>query len=370
MPPTRLPNPKWKRVPPHPTDGSPSESEAPTQLRRMVLANQLTLAALRAAIELGLADRIGTAARGSDDLARELGANPAYLYRLLRALTVPQIVEEGPDQVFRLLPLGTALRTDAPGSAAALVRFALQPYRARATEALAQGVLSGRVPMEIVHGFPHFGYLERNPADAAVFNAAMTSGSALRAQVILDTFDFSAARTVADVGGGEGMLLASILAPHPHLHGILFDLPQAIQGAPTLLESKGVADRCELVTGNFFERVPSGADTYLLSQILHDWDDRGAVRILQNVRHAVRDDGRILALDGLVPPGTRADPMKLMDLNMLIMLGGRERTEAEVSAVFRDAGFRLARVLPAPNSWAVFEGVPVAASKASAGTAE
>lgn len=341
--------------------GSPVEGVDPEpslQLRQLVVRGQLTLAAVRAAVELGIADRIGGDTRASDDLAQELGADRLSLYRLLRALTVPLIVEELPSRRFRLLPMGQSLRTDRPGSVAPFVRLILGPYRARALEMLDQGVLSGRVPAEMAHGVPFFDYLAGHPEEAAIFNAAMTSGSAVLARQTLEAYDLSSVRTLADVGGGHGMFLASILSARPDLHGILYDLPQVVQDAPSVLRSKGVADRCEVIAGNFFERVPPGADVYLLRQILHDWNDERAIQILRNVRRAVPANGRVVVVDSLVPEGTGPDVEKLYDLSMLVVLGGRERTESEMAGIYRQADFRLSRVVRMPDAWALFEGIP------------
>lgn len=328
-------------------------------IRDLILGNQLTLAAIRAAVELGIPDRIGDGARTSDSIAQELGAFRPYLYRLLRALTVPGVLEELPGEAFRLLPLGESLRTNSPESTAPLVRFLLAPYRSRVNESLAAGILSGRVPSEIVLGSTHFEYLAKHPEDSAIFNAAMTSSSAGTASLVIDAYDFAGFRTLADIGGGHGYQIASILVAHPHLHGILFDLPDVVKEAPTVLRSKGVENRCDVLGGSFFDHVPGGADAHLLRQVLHDWDDAHAVRILRNTRRAIPTEGRVLVIDALIPDGAQPDASKLFDLNMLLMLGGRERTRAEMAAIFHEGGFRLSRVVPTRDGRAIVEGIPV-----------
>jgi O-methyltransferase len=329
------------------------------RLLRLILRNQLTLAAMRAAVEMTLADRIGEGTRSADELASELHADPGGLYRLLRALTVLEIVEELPGRAFRLLPSGQFLCSDRPDSVAPMVRFLLQPYRARAMEALDRGILSGRVPIEMNHGVPHFDYLAQHPDDAAIFNAAMTSSSVEGANLILQAYDFSSLRTIADIGGGHGMLLASILSAYPQVRGILYDLPHVVRDAPAILRAKGVEDRCKVASGSFFVGVPGGADLYLMRHILHDWNDDRATQILGQLRAVVPKQGKVLSVDWLVPDGTGPDEIKLLDLNMLVMLGGRERTEAEMAEVYRRSGFHLSRVVPLTDGRALFEGVPV-----------
>jgi hypothetical protein len=330
-------------------------------LELTILVQQLSLAAMGAALDLGLADRIKDGIRRSDDLAMEVGADVGKMYRLLRALTVLGITKELPGRAFKLQPLGARLRTDDPVSAAPRIRLFLRPYRCRAMTEMARAMTTGHVPVELVIGTPFFDFMETHPDEAAIFDQAMTSFTATQIESILHSYDFVPLRSVTDVGGGHGALLAAILGAHPGIHGTLFDLPRVLEGAGQYLEAKGVRDRCELVGGSFFERVPPGAEAYILRSILHDWDDEDAVRILESVRRAVPDSGRILVIDDLIPSGLGSELEKLIDLNMMTVLRGRERTREEVSALFERAGFSLSRVIPMEGRvrWGIFEGRPV-----------
>jgi len=346
---------------PSPGGRESGHDEVGLPLELTVLVQQLSLAAIGATLDLGLADRLQDRIRSSDDLAVEVGADASRMYRLLRALTVPGIVEEHPGRSFKLLPLGATLRTDHPGSAAPQIRLFLRPYRCQAMGEFAQALTSGQVPVERVLGRPFFDFLGTHPDEAAIFDESMTSFTDSEVDSFLRSYDFHPLRRVTDVGGGHGALLAAILGAYPEMRGTLFDLPRVLEGAARTLEAKGVRDRCELVAGSFFERVPHGADAYILRSILHDWDDEQVVRILENVRRAIPDSGRILAMDDLMPSGPSPHLEKLIDLNMLALLRGRERTREEVSELFQRAGFKLARVIPleGPVPSAIFEGLPV-----------
>jgi SAM-dependent methyltransferase len=202
----------------------------------------------------------------------------------------------------------------------------------------------------------YFQYLADHPESAATFNAAMTGWSAQVASAVVEAYDFSDCRTVVDVGGGHGTLLGAILAAHAHLRGILFDLPHVAASAAPFLVAAGVADRCETIAGDFFEALPSG-DTYILAQILHDWDDERSQRILQNCRSAMAPAGRLLIVELVLPPGNEPSLGKLLDLHMLVLLTGRERTEAEYRDLLGSAGFRLTRVIPTRSGASVVEAV-------------
>lgn len=346
---------------PAPGEGTSVQVGVGLPLELTILVQQLSLAAIGAALDFGLADRIRDGIRRSDDLAAEVGADTGRMYRLLRALTVPGILEERPGRSFKLLPLGARLRTDDPASAAPRIRLFLRPYRCRAMTEMARALSTGHVPVELVLGAPFFDFMGTHPDEAAIFDEAMTSFTATQIDSLLHSYDFLPLRRVTDVGGGHGALLAAILGAYPEIRGTLFDLPRVLEGAGRNMEAKGVRNRCELVGGSFFERVPPGADAYILRSILHDWDDEEAVRILQNVRRAIPDSGRILVIDDLIPSGLGTELEKLIDLNMMTVLRGRERTREEVSTLFGRAGFTLARVISmeGPVRWGIFEGYPV-----------
>jgi hypothetical protein len=205
---------------------------------------------------------------------------------------------------------------------------------------------------------PVWEFFSKNPENARIFNAAMTTLTAWAEAAILQSYDFSAIGKIVDVGGGHGGFISAILKANPGMKGVLFDQPHVVDGALETIEKAGLADRCETVGGSFFDSVPEGGDAYILKWIIHDWDDERSIVILRNCRRAMSETGRLLLVETVVPPGNEPSFAKFIDLNMLVMTGGRERTEAEYRALFEAAGFRLTRIVPTPSPMFVIEGVP------------
>jgi predicted O-methyltransferase YrrM len=230
----------------------------------------------------------------------------------------------------------------------------------RPWEQLLHSVKTGTPAFEHVFGKEFFEYMNQDAEAAAIFNAVMTSGSTQVGVDVATAYDFSQARTVVDVGGGHGALLAAILKANPLARGILFDLPAVIKGARDLLEMEGVAERCDLMAGDFFESVPKDGDAYILKFIVHDWDDEHATAILKNCRRAM-EKGKLLIVERPIPPGNLVSRGKYSDLNMLVLLRGRERTIAEYGVLFEAAGFRLTQTIPlrSEEHFSIIEGVPV-----------
>jgi hypothetical protein len=218
-------------------------------------------------------------------------------------------------------------------------------------------VKTGTPGFDLAHGEPIFAYLARRPEDAAIFNSAMTSATAADTPTILSAYDFSQFKKIVDVGGGHGALLRAILERHPTATGVLSDQPAVLAGA-TALQASAVGSRCELIAADMFRSVPAGGDAYILKRVLHDWSDAESVQILNACRRAIAADGRILVMDWIVKPPNQPDPAKWMDLNMLALLTGRERTEQEFRALFAQAGFRLTRTVPTARL-GIVEGEPV-----------
>jgi hypothetical protein len=323
-----------------PPTGGPGAIPPPIALFQRITGFWVTQA-LAVAADLGLADHFPDGPRSSEDLARAVGVHPASLYRLLRALTsIDVVAEESPGQ-FRLTPLGACLRTAHPQSMRPAALFYGHPAVWGAWGHLADGVRTGEPAFERVHGMGMWPYQEAHPELAATFNQFMTRMTAGREEALLAAYDFAGITTLVDVGGGYGAVFAAVLRAYPHMRGILFDLPQALSGASEALAATSAAARCTLVAGDFFEAVPPGGDAYLLSGILHDWDDERAHVILMNCHRAMAPGGRVLVLD----------------LNMHVMGGGRERTAAEFGTLFTEAGFELTRVVPFGPTRAVVEGV-------------
>jgi ubiquinone/menaquinone biosynthesis C-methylase UbiE len=217
-------------------------------------------------------------------------------------------------------------------------------------------VRAGQPAFDQVYGTSYFEYVARNPDAAAIFDEAMTSYTTQVAHAVVATYDFSSAKSLVDVGGGEGMLLATILRANPSTRGILFDLPHVISRASGPLERSDVGDRCQTVAGDFFRSVPDGADTYLLAQILHDWDDDHSRTILTNCHRAMQPGGKVLVIELVIPPGNEPFIGKWLDLHMLVLQTGRERTAAEYQELLASAGFQLTRVIATESGASVVEG--------------
>jgi hypothetical protein len=224
---------------------------------------------------------------------------------------------------------------------------------------LYETVLTGESAFDRVHGTKVFDYLAEHPEDAAVFDAAMTSISTNESVSIAKAYNFSRFNTIVDVGGGRGGLLAAILSANPHLQGVLFDVPTVVAGAEEELYGAEVVDRYKVVSGDFFDSVPDGADAYLLSAIIHDWDDDQAVQILRTCRAAMDDTACVLLAEIVLPDGPAPSMGKLADLEMLVMTaGGRQRTEVEHRELLARAGLRLTRIIPSTSMVSLVEAVP------------
>ncbi len=313
--------------------------------------------AVYAAARLRLADLLADGPKTAAELASSTGNHAPSLQRLLRALaglgvlaTVPGI-----EPRFALTPVGELLR-DTPGSLRAMALWILDPRHDRAWDEIFHSLATGEPGFDQAYGMPIFDHFARDLDFAAIFNDAMTSLSAATHPAVVTAYDFSGLRLLVDVGGGHGGLLAGILAANPRLSGIVYDLPQVIEGTRDALAAAGLEGRCRAEGGSFFERVPAGADGYILSFVLHDWDDERATAILRNVRQAMSPEGRVLVVEGLIPEGDEPALSKLSDLEMLVMTsGGRERTAEEFGELFAAAGLRLTRVVPTAGAAFVLE---------------
>ena len=323
------------------------------RLQFMIHGYRLTQA-LHVAASLGVADLLHDGPKTADELAAATGANGDALYRLLRALASVGVFAETNERRFTLTPLAALLRQDHPVSLRAMILYAAtEPYRAWAN--LLPGVMTGDNPFEQVFGAQHFQYLAQHPVSNEAFNQAMSASSRQAALALVAAYDFSAAGKVVDIAGGQGALIAAILRANPALHGVLFDQPHVVENALPLLEAAGVADRCELASGDFFAAVPPG-DTYTLRHILHDWEDDHCIAILRSCAQALAPGGRVLAIESVIEPGNDPSPAKFLDLMMFVMNGGRERTAEEYQRLFAAAGLTLTRIIPA-GAESLIEGV-------------
>jgi hypothetical protein len=330
----------------------PAEREA---LFRMISGYQFTQLVHVLAV-LRIPDLLALGPHSSDDLAAQVGANADRLYRALRALAAVGVLEELDGHRFALTPMSDLLRSDHPESLRHMAIF-LGGASYRAWGELLYGVMSGETPAGKVFGMPGFAYLRKDAEAGEAFDATMTVISRRAVAGIVEAYDFSRALTVVDVGGGQGTLIAGILKANPHLHGILFDQPDVVNAAERTLEEAGVAERCERVGGNFFAGVPAGGDVYILRSIIHDWDDMPATNILDNCERAMAQDGRVLVVESVIDAGEKSVAAKMLDVQMLAMTGGRERTVEEFEELFAGAGLEVSRVIPVGVDGRIVEGV-------------
>jgi hypothetical protein len=327
-----------------------------TTIRRLVEGYQVSQA-IHVATTLGIADLIADGSRTSDELAQATQSHPPTLYRLLRALASVDVLRELDGRRFELTPLGERLRSDVPDSIAAQAALAGRPPYWQAWAELLHSVRTGENAFRHVHNTDVWAYRSSRPDENAIFDRAMTSLSRRSNAAILAAYDFGRFRAVIDVGGGNGALLAAILAAHPRLEGLLFDQPHVVAHAPALLVEAGVADRCRVAGGDFFASVPSGADVYVLRAVIHDWEDEQALRILAVVRQAIGHDGTLVLIERVIAPPNEGRDAKFSDLNMLVATGGRERTGEEFATLLDAARFKLTRVI-ATGIYSVVEAVP------------
>ena len=320
--------------------------------------------AVRAMAVLSLADHLASGPRTAADLAEATGAHAPSLARLLRALVALGLCERDDAGGVYLTPLGEAMRSDVPDSARSFVLFITAPWVERGWEELPHAVRTGEPTFPRVHSVGFWDYLAAHPEEGALFDAAMSGGASARAEALLAACDLSSVGTVVDVGGGQGRLLAGLLAAVPGLSGVLFDRPEVVAGADEVLRTEGVADRCAVVGGDFFVAVPPGGDVYVLAQIVHDWPDAEALAIFSTCHRAMAPGARLWVIEQVLPPEDDPDPseragLTLLDLNMLVLFGGgQERTAEEYRQLLGAAGFDEVAVVPAEGTpWSVVEAV-------------
>jgi O-methyltransferase domain/Dimerisation domain len=310
--------------------------------------------------ETGIPDLLTAGPKSCDELATATNTHAPTLYRILRFLAGAGLFNEVAPQKFELTRLGSALRTDVPGSGSMAARLWLSESHWNPWSRLIHSVRTGETAFDHLHGMGVFQYLEKNAEASAVFNAAMTASSARSGTGVVERYDFSGLHRVVDVGGGHGFLLAMILKSNPALRGVLFDLPDVVAGAGQILKDSGVGDRCEVVGGSFFDALPTGGDLYILRQIIHDWDDDRALAILRNCRAAMTETAKVLLIERAIAPHHR-EAMRVLhlDLEMLVNVGGMERTDAEYRSLLEKAGFRLANIVPLMDAagFSAFEAV-------------
>jgi hypothetical protein len=311
-----------------------------------------------AAAKLGIFDVLATAPASAADVARQVGSQPEATDRLMRALASNSFLTRRRDGKFALTRLGRALRSDAPGSIAPLLLYIGHPKHWEHWGQLLYSVQTGETSVQMLRGMPIFEYLETDSDLAETFNHAMTGVSGMAIETLMPAYDFRKFGTIVDVGGGHGALLSAALQQAPDARGVLFDLPSVVAGATALLEAAGVSDRTTVTGGSFFESVPAGGDAYLLKTIIHDWDEDSALAILRNVRDAIAPGGTLALIELVLPEGTPFHPGMLLDMEMLVTAGGRERTASEYAELLSRAGFRQTRVVSTAGPMSLVEAVP------------
>lgn len=331
----------------------------PSQRILQMLTGKWIAQAVSVAATLGIADLLKDGPRDVEELAKATSTHADSLYRLLRALTSIEIFAETEGRRFTLTPLAQCLRSDAPDSMRNAARMFGLPLFWRSWGELLQAVKTGETGLKRAFGVTDpFGYFSDHPEDAQVFDGAMTDLSRGRGPAIAEAYDFGRFSKIVDAGGGHGILLMTILRRYPGPRGVVFDLPQVVKGAQAAIAAAGLSDRCETVAGDILESVPSGADAYMMKSIIHGFNEERALVILGNIRRSIHPQGRLLLVEFVVPAGNTPSPGKLADLQMLVMAGGRERTQGEFRDLLAAAGFALGGIYPTASPQSIIEGIP------------
>jgi hypothetical protein len=331
----------------------------PSEVLIQISSAYMLSTSVHAVAKLGIADLLADGPKTTKELANLTGTNEDFLYRVLRALASVGIFKEVSLRQFATTPIAEELRKDGPSGLRDVVIWISDPWHLEMYSLLPACLKSGKTAIEERYGEGQgvFELFERDQAEGEVFNAGMTSFSAAVMPAVLEAFDFSDIGTLVDVAGGHGFVLTSILKRNPKMKGILIDLPHVVKGAPPRIEEMGLTNRCEVMSGDFFKSVPSGGDAYIMKHIIHDWDDDRATAILKNCHAALegKTKGRVILLEAVVPPGNDPHFSKIIDLEMFMLPGGRERTEAEFRTLFKNAGFELKQIVPTKSPLCVIE---------------
>jgi hypothetical protein len=344
----------------------PKQDEAPGTMEKSATQEAQDLMTARwvadmigVAAKLELADFINGGAKTAEEIAKAKGLHTASLYRLLRGLASYGIFAEQEDGTFAQTPRSDALRKDVPHSAWGMAQLTTRPWSVRTWMELSHSIRAGTPAFEHVNGMPLFEYFDKHPNELELFAEAMRSFSVAAGAAVTETYDFSGIRTLADIGGSQGFNLSLVLQKYPDMRGILFDLPTVVKGAPSFIKSYGLESRIDIRSGNFFESIPSGADAYLLKHILHDWSDEDCMRILNNI-YAVAEPGtKLLVVDAVIGARNEHEFAKILDIQMLVHLLGKERTHAEWKELLHVAGFEVTRVVRTPSFAHVIEAAPI-----------
>jgi DNA-binding PadR family transcriptional regulator len=314
--------------------------------------------AISAMATLGIADVLKDETLHSDDIARAVECDPGSLYRLLHALASAGLLEEQSDQRFQLTPVGDCLRSNSLNSRSAWARYVGRPYVWQSWGNLAESVKSGRSAFELLHDANLWKWRGERSEETNIFDAAMSELSRAGGIAIAPAHDFSSYEVIVDIGGGQGALLAAILSKHASPRGILFDLPHVVAKAKDLLASMNVGDRCEIIAGDVFKSIPKGGDAYLIKSVLMDEGDENTISILRSCRSVMKPTARVIVIEHLLTPPNQPEA-NYSDLTMMVMTGGRERTQKEFEALFAASGFRLEQAVATRSPFTLLIGSPI-----------
>lgn len=309
------------------------------------------------AAKLDLADKLADGPKSAAELAGPMGLHQPSLHRFMRSLAGFGILTSAGEGRFGLTPLGEALKTGAPGSARSTILTFGGPTIVKAFDQIDHSLKTGETGFEAEFGMPMFDYLAEHPDEASMFSESMVGFHGGETPAVAAAYDFSQFETIIDIGGATGNMLAAVLNRHSGPRGILYDMPHVVRDAPALLEAAGVSDRVTLESGSFFERVPAGGDAYILSHIVHDWNEDQCLTILGNVRKAMKPDGKVLIVEFVLPEDDTPHLGKLADMVMLVIPGGQERTPTEYDELLGKAGFKMNRVVPTDSPVSVVEAI-------------
>jgi SAM-dependent methyltransferase len=338
------------------TAGKKDENPSPPVLFQMATGYWVSQA-IYVAAKLGIADLLRDGPQSCVALATATGADAPSLFRLMRALSSVGVFSQVGRDRFALSRLAESLQTEVHGSLREMV-ITLGEIHYQACGNLLHSVQTGSAAFNHVFGASLFDYLRQNVDAADAFNQGVANVSSMLAYAVLMAYDFTEISSIVDIGGGHGKFLEKILQFNPDIRGTVFDTASTIERAKQQLRDNAWGRRCSYVTGDFFGSVPQGADAYLLCGVIHDWDDNRAVTVLRNCRRAMTKNSRVLLVDMIVPDTASASFSKLLDLNMLVINGGRERTKAEFCALLNAAGYKLTRIVPTMAPQSVIEAAP------------
>lgn len=337
---------------------SPAQAQGPQPADQIMqlATGYMVSSALHAVSKLGIADLMKNGPKSTRELAQASATNEGALYRVMRALASVGVFTETSPRIFALTPVGELIRSDREDSFRDMVLWMGDAFHFKTYPEMMHSLQTGETVTEKVFGLSCFDCFANDKELSEVFNAAMTTFSRALVPRVLEAYDFSwlNGKTLVDIGGGHGLLLTTILKSYPQISGMIFDLEHVVAGANSRIQDAGLAGRCKPCSGDFFASVPAG-DAYIMKHIIHDWNDERALAILKNCRRAAKANARVILVEAVLTPGNEPHMAKWIDLEMLLLAGGRERTQEEFARLFREAGFRLTRVLPTKSPACVLE---------------